>query len=358
MDSQKKRRKSDNFSLYKNNDFLFKEKERIVIRLMITSIISYLFFDASSLNSDKKFILVLCLFVNIAYGVINIVRYLLVNTYKKQIYTNLFLYLDIVFLSLSLFVTPEKSQIINTIILFLVISTGMNYGYKAMLKSNSLVIALFTCAVLVNGYWQENMTATFSFYLTVLLIPFYLTSIIKNIEINAYNLNEKAYKDHLTGLYNRTTINKKLEKVIAATKKTNVMSALFYFDLDNFKKVNDELGHKAGDYLLVAIAANLKKTFRNKDLIFRLGGDEFLVIAEGVWTKEDAEIIANKILEAVVESAQQLRIPINVTSSLGIKCIKPEDVDSVDNIKTYITLADQAMYEAKKAGKSQYVFSG
>jgi diguanylate cyclase (GGDEF)-like protein len=356
MDSDTKKRKSD-FSLYKNNDFLFKEKERINIRWIIISIISYLLFAESLNPTSNKLIIVLSLVVAIGYCVASTVRYFLVNVYKKPIKANLFLCLDIILISSTLFIIPNKSGLLNTIILFLVISTGMNYGYKAMLKSNSLILTLFTCAVIFNEYWQENMTATFSFYLTILLIPFYLTSIIKNIEMNAYSLNERAYKDFLTGLYNRTTVYPKLEKIVENTIKTKVMSAVFYFDLDNFKKVNDVLGHKMGDALLVAVAAKLKRTFRNKDLIFRLGGDEFLVLAEGLWKKHDAEIVAQKILEAVSDAVDQLGISIKVSSSIGIMCLNPDEVVGVKDIKSYVTLADKAMYDAKKAGKSQYVFA-
>jgi len=356
MDSHTKKRKSD-FSLYKNNDFLFKEKERIIIRWIISGIISYLLLAASLDNNSNKLILVLSLVLTIGYGVASTVRFFLVNAYKKPIKTNLFLALDIILVSLTLFIIPNKTGLLNTVILFLIISTGMNYGYKAMLRYNSLVLCIFTCAVVFNSYWQENLTATFSFYLSVLLIPFYLTSIIKNMEINAYSLNERAHKDFLTGLFNRTTIYPKLEKVIANTKRNKVMSSVFYFDLDNFKKVNDQLGHKTGDALLVSVAAHLKRTFRNKDLIFRIGGDEFLVIAEGLWKRDDAEIIAQKILEAVIDAVEQLEISIKVTSSVGIMLITPEEIATIKDVKTYVTLADKAMYEAKKAGKSQHIFA-
>jgi diguanylate cyclase (GGDEF)-like protein len=356
MGTDGKKRKSD-FSLYKNNDFLYKEKERIIIRWIIIGIISYLLFVDSFIPSSNKPCIILSLLFAMGYLIATTVRYCLVNSFKKPIGTNLFLFLDIILISLTLFIIPSKSGLLNTIILFLVISTGMNYGYKAMLKYNSLILSIFTCAVIFNQYWQENMTATFSFYLTILLIPFYLTSIIKNMESDAYSLNERAYKDYLTGLYNRTTVYPKLETVIENTKRNKVMSAVFYFDLDNFKKVNDVLGHKVGDSLLVAVSSNLKKTFRNRDLIFRLGGDEFLVFAEGLWQKEDAEIIAQKILEAVTDAVDQLGISIKVSSSIGIMCLKPNEVIGVKDIKSYVTLADKAMYEAKKAGKSQYMFA-
>lgn len=353
MKMEEKKRKSD-FSLYKNNDFLFKEKERIIIRWIIIGIVSYLLFSASLNPTCNKLAIVLSLVIAIGYCVATTVKYFLIHAYKKPIKTNLFLCLDVILISSVLFIIPNKSGLLSTIILFLIISTGMNYGYKIMLKCNSIVLAIFTCTLIFNQYFQENLTVIFSFYLTVLLIPFYLTSIIKSMEINAYSLNERAYKDFLTGLYNRTTVYPKLEKVIENTNQNKIMSAVFYFDLDNFKKVNDVLGHKLGDALLVAVSSNLKRTFRDRDLIFRLGGDEFLVLAEGLDKKEDAEIIAQKILESVSNAVEQLKISIKVSSSIGIMCINP---DEIIDIKSYVTLADKAMYDAKKAGKSQYVFA-
>ncbi len=355
MSKIKKERKIDSFSLYKNNDFFFKEKERAILRWIISAIVFYML--GISLTESNKALIVSSMLISIAYAIINTVRFFLITKNENPKHTNVFIFLDIIMVSSTLAIIPEKGAFLHPILLFLVVNTGLNYGHKIMLNCNAFVIFAFTFTVITNSYWQNNLSITLSVYLLMLLIPFYLIPIIKGLEISTYDLNEKAHKDHLTGLYNRSSIAAKLEKVFEYSRKNNVMSAVFYFDLDSFKKVNDQLGHKAGDELLVAVANNLLSSFRDKDLIFRVGGDEFVLISEAVINKEDAITIANKILKSVVMATEQTNINIDVTASIGIVCIGSKDIKLQTDTKKYITIADKAMYVAKKTGKSKYVFA-
>lgn len=354
METKEKKRRIDSFSLYRNNDFIYKEKERAIIRWLISSVIFCLL--SISITQDNRFLIVGSMFMTICYFTINTVRFFLINNNDKPKYYELFIYLDIIMVTTTLTLIPENSAFLYPILLFLVVSTGLNYGHKIMLKCNTFVIFMFTSAVIFNSYWQNNLLNTLSIYLLMLLIPFYLNPIMKTLELNTYALNEKAHKDHLTGLYNRTSIREKLEQVIKSTEKSELKSVLYYFDLDNFKQVNDQLGHKEGDALLVTIAHNLQSSFREKDLIFRVGGDEFVLISEEIWEKEDAELIANKILDCVIKSVHQTGIPVEVTASIGAVFINPKN-NIYSDVTEYITIADKAMYIAKQTGKSKYVFA-
>jgi diguanylate cyclase (GGDEF)-like protein len=349
-----KSNQTNTFTLYRHDDLLMKEKERIIIRWIITAIIIYMFFSS---KEHDKWIMVGSIYMTIAYFVINTVRYFLINNESTLKYQSIFLYLDIIMVTTTLIVLPEKGAFFHPVLLFLIISTGLNYGHKLMLKCNTFVIFLFTFTVITNSYWQENMSTTLSVYLMMLLIPFYLIPIIKNLELNAISLSEKAYKDHLTGLHNRMSIFQKLENVIKYSRANKSMFGIFYFDLDNFKKVNDQLGHKAGDSLLIAVSNNLQSSFRNKDLIFRVGGDEFILLADSLWSKDDAIIIAQKILLAVSNASEMNNPEIKVTASIGIVCMKADSITQETDIKKYITISDKAMYNAKKSGKSKYMFA-
>ena len=127
-------------------------------------------------------------------------------------------------------------------------------------------------------------------------------------------------------------------------------SALLFLDLDNFKWVNDSLGHDSGDKLLIAVASRLKETVRASDTVARLGGDEFVVLL--TQTESDLEIaqIAGKIIDAVARPLDLVGHDFHVTTSMGIS-LYPNDGDDA---ATLLKHADTAMYVAKSAGKNQF----
>lgn len=162
-----------------------------------------------------------------------------------------------------------------------------------------------------------------------------------------------ASHDPLTGLPNRAAFSRDLEDSLIRAKAANKKMALMFIDLDHFKKVNDTLGHAAGDALLIEVAERLRHTLRKGDLISRLGGDEFTVILECINGPSDAEMIANKILSSL--SAPYVAVGgagIAVTPSIGI-CMYPDDgEDSTSLLKS----SDMAMYKAKSEGSAALRF--
>jgi diguanylate cyclase (GGDEF)-like protein len=126
------------------------------------------------------------------------------------------------------------------------------------------------------------------------------------------------------------------------------MLAVLFLDLDGFKKINDSMGHEAGDELLVAISRNLTGALRGSDTISRLGGDEFVIVCEEVSDEEDLEIVAERLLEAVRTPVILRGHSVSVTASVGIAIAGPTTEGPHDLLR----LADTAMYRAKRRGRN------
>lgn len=156
-----------------------------------------------------------------------------------------------------------------------------------------------------------------------------------------------ASHDPLTGLYNRRRFGEELQKSIAHAKRYGRSGAVLFFDLDQFKDVNDTSGHKVGDDLLRRVAERLRVEARDSDLIFRLGGDEFAMIAREV-NRESIGLVATRLCTALTSIEVQGSRLHRVSSSIGI-ALFPEHGEFVDDL---VANADIAMYQAKDAGRN------
>ena len=162
-----------------------------------------------------------------------------------------------------------------------------------------------------------------------------------------------AYYDELTSLLNRKSFYERMERAIDLGRRRNFMDtwALLYIDLDNFKDVNDSLGHGAGDEVLLEVSKRLKDSVRDSDDIFRIAGDEFAVILGTITTMTDAGYVARKILHSLASPFMLMDREITVTASIGVS-VYPKDGTDADIL---IKNADMAMYEAKRH-KNKYHF--
>lgn len=166
-----------------------------------------------------------------------------------------------------------------------------------------------------------------------------------------------AFEDPLTGLPNRRALISTLEKSIANSKRHETKGAILFIDLDGFKPVNDTYGHSIGDQLLQQVSERLKTLLRAEDSIFRIGGDEFIVLLpeleHTMFLKADdnAIAVAEKVVSALNKPFNVHQIALEISCSLGI-CGFPDDGYDADTI---IKHADNAMYEAKTKGKNQAV---
>ncbi len=163
-------------------------------------------------------------------------------------------------------------------------------------------------------------------------------------------LRHQAFHDALTGLANRSLLRDRLEHALLRRGKGDNPVAVLFIDLDNFKYINDSLGHAAGDELLVAIANRLRISLRGADTAARFGGDEFVVLLEDVDSPHYAIQVAERLLEALREPLILSGREVFTTPSIGI-AFSTGDYDHPDEMLRH---ADAAMYEAKRNGKARY----
>lgn len=160
-----------------------------------------------------------------------------------------------------------------------------------------------------------------------------------------------AFYDSLTKLPNRTLFMRKLDEEIEWAKRNNSNGAVFFIDLDNFKNINDTLGHNYGDKLLVYLSKKLKRLITSEDIICRLGGDEFLLI-HACSDCVEMERYAKKLLDLFDNSFEIDNKEMYVTASIGIAIYPKDGEDSSEILKN----ADFAMYKAKELGKNRFAF--
>ncbi|MHB8743576.1 MAG: putative bifunctional diguanylate cyclase/phosphodiesterase [Sulfuricaulis sp.] len=163
-----------------------------------------------------------------------------------------------------------------------------------------------------------------------------------------------AQYDALTGLPTRALFHDRANHALARAHREERLVAIMYLDLDNFKHVNDGMGHHIGDELLKAVAQRITSCLRDVDTVSRMGGDEFTVILESIPHIDNATIVAEKILEAMQEAFHVDGAVIHITISIGITIYPMDDQDLVNLLKD----ADQAMYRAKQAGRNNYQLFG
>ena len=172
----------------------------------------------------------------------------------------------------------------------------------------------------------------------------------------AHAMTEKmahlAQHDALTNLPNRALLNDRINQAIALAERRSSHLAVLFLDLDNFKHINDSLGHGVGDQLLQAVALRLSDCVRSSDTVSRLGGDEFVVLLSESHSADDAARTAEKILSVLAMSHTIGQQQLHITSSIGISTYPNDATDAEGLIKN----ADTAMYLAKEEGRNNYQF--
>ena len=176
----------------------------------------------------------------------------------------------------------------------------------------------------------------------------------ENVRINdaLLHIDVLANNDALTGLPNRVLARTRFEQVAELSKRNNERLALLFLDLDNFKTVNDSLGHGAGDTMICEVAQRLKDLVRSSDTISRQGGDEFLIILTGQSDQESVAMVAAKVMEAMAQPFLINTTEINATCSVGV-AMYPDNGHDFDALLKH---ADMAMYKAKESGRNAFRF--
>lgn len=177
-------------------------------------------------------------------------------------------------------------------------------------------------------------------------------SLFSDISLSKKHIEEMqhlAYHDALTGLPNRAKFSSHIESAIDQANKTGKSFVVAYLDLDNFKPINDQHGHGAGDDLLKAVSHRLNKCVRNNDIVARFGGDEFVILLTNVNNDHEADVALNRMCGSIAKPFSINGHTISVTASIGLTTY-PFDACDVDSLLRH---ADQALYDAKRQGKNQ-----
>lgn len=161
-----------------------------------------------------------------------------------------------------------------------------------------------------------------------------------------------ANHDALTGLPNRRLLQDRIEQTIARAQRSGTKFSVMFLDLDQFKPINDSLGHNTGDMLLQTVAGRILACLREEDTVARQGGDEFIVLLSSMDSPRDAMVVAQKILSALVLPYSIGIHELHISVSIGI-AVYPEDGRDVE---TLLKNSDMAMYHAKQAGRGNYRF--
>lgn len=181
----------------------------------------------------------------------------------------------------------------------------------------------------------------------------FLAQILIVIDTFFLQLKERVERDHLTGLYNRVALDRMLSQMLEEAQEQGKPLVVAMLDLDNFKRINDQFGHQAGDEALRFVAGLIKKILRTDDVVFRVGGEEFVIVLPATdfakaripLERIRAQIAAEKILPAV--EGLTISISIGVAGYAGRGSVDPDEL---------IRQADEAMYRAKELGKNRVVF--
>jgi diguanylate cyclase (GGDEF)-like protein/PAS domain S-box-containing protein len=165
-------------------------------------------------------------------------------------------------------------------------------------------------------------------------------------------IHRLAHHDPLTGLENRHALGMRLERQLAQARRTGQPLAVLFIDLDHFKKINDSLGHQAGDELLVGAAARMKDLLRDVDALARLGGDEFIIVLCGPLSPDSVSAVAVRLVASLQQPYYLNGITAHSGASVGV-ALFPEDGHDAD---TLLRHADMAMYAAKREGRGNFQF--
>jgi diguanylate cyclase (GGDEF)-like protein/PAS domain S-box-containing protein len=162
----------------------------------------------------------------------------------------------------------------------------------------------------------------------------------------------QAMHDSLTGLPNRVLLMDRFHQAIATTRRDGNLLAVCMLDLDEFKPINDQLGHYIGDELLIQVTKRLSGALRESDTLARIGGDEFVLLLGGMTSVHDITEFVSRILKLFEMSFDILSNSIHVSCSIGMSIYPDDDAD----VDTLLRHADQAMYDAKQHGRNRYHF--
>ncbi|WP_298439671.1 diguanylate cyclase [uncultured Ferrimonas sp.] len=213
---------------------------------------------------------------------------------------------------------------------------------------NDMMYSIENYSLALQSY-QKAVWFIFAGFVITLLAGIYVYRLNRELQRRKVELTQLAHFDTLTGLHNRNVIQQLTEHELKNSNRHQRTMALMLLDLDQFKEVNDTLGHKAGDELLCQVSQRLRESVRDSDIIARLGGDEFVIVLTSINSGSDAAKVSNLLLERLSQPYQIDNDEARVSASIGIATY-PDNGKGYDQL---LQRADQAMYMAKARGRNR-----
>lgn len=224
------------------------------------------------------------------------------------------------------------------------------FCYYVLSARAASIISLVSMLLLFPALYSTLETQeTVTIYMTLALLGLFGYSYILMSYQQHAELTKLAARDSLTGVWNRRSLDDALNQLFNKHQRKPITASLIIMDLDHFKQINDTYGHSVGDEILIKVAELLTSVVRISDQVYRYGGEEFVLIAEGA-DLESASEIAETIRSRV--EASQLFKKQKVTLSLGVA-----ELSQASSAQRWLSLADDALYEAKNKGRNQFCLS-
>lgn len=229
------------------------------------------------------------------------------------------------------------------------------YGDIQILNRNGLVLDI---EILNNHWkiatepldgWENNVTKIRILKIISLIISLIFGLFLYMLFNTRYQLNDQAMTDYMTGLYNRNFLDYYHQMIFKRAQANNELIGVFLLDINHFKKINDNYGHKVGDLVLIEFSKRLQSVVINDKSVFRLGGDEFLIVVSGYEELKDLKYVERKIRGEVIFRFKYEHIDIEIVPSIGF-AVYPIDGETIDNI---MHIADSRMYEEKRLTKEK-----
>lgn len=270
----------------------------------------------------------------------NVADFMLPDSSLRVMVASVCVFLILVIPNLKIFSAKDVSSFKKLV--------GLFYLFFLLLLLPRAVYALFTpVTVLSNSFIQ-----TLTFLSLVLLMIFSLSAYLLLMKENTDRLiNDMATRDALTGLSNRRYFMEVAERVFERHRRDKKSMAIIFFDIDHFKKVNDNYGHAFGDLVIQRLGEVILGSLRYMDLSSRYGGEEFVIVlpASGL---ETARIVSERIMNGIAESRFDQHPDFSFTVSCGLAAGVPGESE---NLEQYLKRGDYAMYQAKKGGRNRIV---
>lgn len=245
----------------------------------------------------------------------------------------------------------KSSELVNTNFSTLIHSTDMDYLKQFVKTEKSSFLSEITGIHKDNSAFPIELNIS-SKKLNQTCIYTVIIRDITEIKKNEEKLKHQAYFDSLTGIPNRTLFLDRSEIALNQAKRSNEGLAVIFIDLDEFKVLNDTLGHDAGDIMLKTVSQRFINCARKSDTVSRRGGDEFTILMPRIKNIDDTVKLAERILDSNKNAISIKDKMVFPKTSIGIS-VYPQDGDSIE---TLINNADKAMYNAKESGKNQFSF--